>query len=149
MITPDEFLKHAESIIVSTNNPQEIEFRSAVSRAYYSLYHEAYDKISQNHKSVLVHAICEYLDRTPDQLYVQSRIQSLDRNYLKTQRVNLHQTIPLVLKRINKKNEGLDFIGFRNNRNDADYDIRAIYSNDNARVIVGQIRKLIQKINQI
>ena len=148
MIDPDQFLKHAENMILPRNSPQEVEFRSAVSRAYYSLFHEAFDKISQTHREMLTKTICDYLDKEYV-IYDKKRIASLDRDYIKNQRINMHQTIPLVLKKINKRNEGYDFEGFRNDRNDSDYDIHNEYSKNDAKTKVAQIKKLIQKIKQI
>ena len=41
MIAPQDFLNHAKGLIDINNNPTEIDCRSAISRAYYSLFHEA------------------------------------------------------------------------------------------------------------
>lgn len=40
MIFPSEFLSHAKKLIDPSNNATEIDCRSAISRAYYSLFHE-------------------------------------------------------------------------------------------------------------
>jgi uncharacterized protein (UPF0332 family) len=45
VVTPKDFLNHAKKLLdVNQNpNPGEIDFRSAISRAYYSLFHETSD----------------------------------------------------------------------------------------------------------
>lgn len=40
MIRPSDFLNHAKGLTDPKNNPKEVDWRSAISRAYYSLYHE-------------------------------------------------------------------------------------------------------------
>jgi uncharacterized protein (UPF0332 family) len=43
VVSPQDFLVHAKKLINPNNRPNEIDCRSAVSRAYYSLFHEASD----------------------------------------------------------------------------------------------------------
>ena len=89
MIRPEVFMNHAKKILMQENNPQEVEFRSTVSRAYYSVYHEARREMFTKYRTDLSNAICKQLDKRPD-LYDKLRIKSLDLEYLKGQRVNLH-----------------------------------------------------------
>ena len=48
MIRANEFLRQAKEL-VGKNNPSEVDLRTAISRAYYSLYHEALSTIQTNH----------------------------------------------------------------------------------------------------
>ncbi len=147
MIKPTEFLDHAERIITNENCPQEVEFRCAVSRAYYSLYHEAYAKVFK-YKSVLSDVICEILDKK-GRPYDKSRIESLDQNYILRIGTNLHQTIPKTLTMMGEKRIGNDFTAFRDDRNVADYDIHDRYPDNRAREKVAAMKKLILEIKNI
>jgi uncharacterized protein (UPF0332 family) len=40
LIPPSDFLNHAKRLTDPKNSPKEVDWRSAISRAYYSLYHE-------------------------------------------------------------------------------------------------------------
>lgn len=148
MIVPKAFLDHADKITAAGNNPQEVEFRCAVSRAYYSMYHEAYATVLDKHKPVLSQAICELLDQK-NRRYDKSRIDSFDKKYVVRQGVNFHRVISTVLGKIGGPAMSNDFNVFRDERNTADYNICDPYPNDDARNKVTEIKRLIQKIKEI
>ena len=147
MIRPAEFLDHAERIISSKSGPREVDLRCAVSRAYYSLYHEAYARVLE-HKSALSAVVCEILNRR-GQDYDKSRIESLDQDYMLRKGTNFHQAIPRALTRMGEKRMGNDFAAFRDDRNVADYNIHDRYPDSTARTKVAEIKELILKIRDI
>jgi uncharacterized protein (UPF0332 family) len=61
MIDPEDFLSHAKTLL---ENPEgsEVIMRSAISRAYYSLFHEALSFLKQRHKGKIIKQIKDWLD---------------------------------------------------------------------------------------
>lgn len=148
MIVPEELMNHAKRIIMQENSPQEAEFRSAVSRAYYSVYHEARIGMFTKYKKDMSDAICWQLDKRKKP-YDKSKIYALDLEYIKKQGVNWHMIIPSVLIRIGKKGTSNDLRAFRDDRNEADYDIHIQYPMESARAKVEGMERLALEIQQI
>lgn len=98
MIQASDFLKQAESLIQGTSI-DEVNLRTAVSRAYYSLYHESLICLTAKKRKFLVAEIREAIrwqGVSPDD----AKVQALDWNYVvKENNVNLHRVISRVLRR--------------------------------------------------
>ena len=149
MIQPSEFLRQAQSLIQTTPF-DEVSLRSAVSRAYYSLYHESLRSLTARKRKFLVNEIeraIRWQGSTPDL----AKLQALDWDYIvKENGVNLHAVISRVLRRTPGKYQlGSDFIDFRLKRDFADYDIDKNPATDFTQQIVGDILTLIQKVRQV
>lgn len=64
MIIADDFLQHAKRLIDPKNTPVEADCRSAVSRAYYSLYHEAKAALMRNNDIIPTHDTHKFVSKT-------------------------------------------------------------------------------------
>lgn len=147
MIGPDELINHAKQLIMQENNPQEVEFRSAISRAYYAVYHEARIGMFTKYKKDMSDEICQHLDKR-NRSYDKSKIEALDLDYIRKQRINLHEAISNTLMGIGEKRTSDQFRLFRVYRNRADYDIHEQYSNKSARKRVKKMEKLVLEIRR-
>ena len=147
MIGPEAFMNHAKKILMQKNDPQEADFRSAVSRAYYSIYHEALKNMFTKHQTAMSNAICKQLDKR-NKPYDRLKIESLDFKYIKNQRINLHQIIPTALASTLDKTARNKFRSFRTDRNRADYEINTQYTIKQALDKVRAMEKFAIKIRQ-
>lgn len=147
MFDPSEFLKQAKLWVEDKN---QANFRSAVSRAYYSLYHETLEFLKINHRSQLIKGIKYELNfGSGSPRYIdKSMLNALDRNYLKTLRVNMHEIIPKVCFGLGGKMFSSDFRTKRSNRNDADYDLDISLNYFEVSQIIADIEVLIQQIRR-
>jgi hypothetical protein len=90
MITCDKFLKCAKRILANRSVPEE-DSRTAISRAYYSLYHQTLETTKNRHSLDLIEVIERYKKR---RLTRREKIQlnSLDPKFL--MRLNFHNLLP-------------------------------------------------------
>jgi hypothetical protein len=132
LITPDKFLHYANRIVANPSAPEE-EARSAVSRAYYSLYHEALEVLVNKYSFDLIKEI-ERWHGKPLSPNEKAQLNSLDPNFLKN--VNFHKLIPFVLRSQKKPLIATKFINFRDKRNQADYDLKRNISCSDASIVV-------------
>lgn len=134
-ITPDKFLQYSKRIVANPAAPEE-EARSAVSRAYYSLYHEALEIMLKRYSFDLIRNI-ETVWKRPLTAQEKYQLNSLDPLFLK--RVNLHKIIPNIIRGLRKPIIASSFINYRDKRNQADYDLKATWTRNDAETVVLKI----------
>ena len=135
LITPDKFLQYAKRIVSVPSAPEE-EARSAVSRAYYSLYHEALELMIRRYSLDLIKEIeKEWGKHLTHQ--EKTQLNSLDPDFLK--RVNFHRILPNAIRNQKKPIIAVKFINFRDKRNQADYDLKLDISCSDASTVVTNI----------
>ena len=107
MIQPSDFISHAKRLVEPESVP-EVDCRSAVSRAYYSLYHETDQHMRASHKSELASGITAFLRKKNDSNIDTSKINSLDELYLKGKNINFHYVLTQLVSQKNWQ-AGMDF----------------------------------------
>ncbi|MGA2386964.1 MAG: hypothetical protein ABSG33_10585 [Candidatus Bathyarchaeia archaeon] len=139
MITPDRFLLLAKRMVSNPGIPEE-EARSAISRAYYSLYHETLQLVIKKYSLDLIREIERQYGR---QLTIQERakLNSLDPDFLC--RINFHRILPVVMRNMQKPIIASKFMNFREKRNQADYDLKLTTAQSDAITIVTNIDKFV------
>jgi uncharacterized protein (UPF0332 family) len=71
LILPSDFLNHAKRLIDPKNSPTEVDWRSAISRAYYSLFHESVAALQKKNYTI---------PNTNAHKFVSDTLHTLDRN---------------------------------------------------------------------
>ena len=139
------FLQYAKRIVANPASPEE-EARSAVSRAYYSLYHETLELMLKRYSLDLIKNIEREWGR---QLNAQEKYQlnSLDPAFLK--RVNFHYVLPKTLRNMKKPIIASKFINFRDKRNQADYDLKINMGCIDADIIVSNVDTFVSVIKSL
>lgn len=153
MITPDDFLSEAHWLLNQTN-PSESNCRSAISRAYYSLYHESLNHLKDKYKDQVINKINSfsiekrYANPFYDPDEHEKRINDLNYDYILGLGLSFHRIIPNILRSINY-NYSLDFKQHRKKRNDADYNLGITVTHKYARDEVESISNLIEAIKNL
>jgi hypothetical protein len=146
---PEDFLKQAKRLI-NSNNPSEVEFRSAISRAYYSLYHESMISLkTSRHKKLLSNKVREHLkDNKPKHKQIDEKlINDIDPRHLHYLGVPLHYIVRNTLQDIDC-NIGMDFMSYHVDRKVADYELNRKFGHKDSDVIVKGIEDLIIHIKE-
>jgi uncharacterized protein (UPF0332 family) len=145
VITPVRFMVFAKKILAQTTPPEE-EYRSAISRAYYCLYHEALSVLIQKYSLDLIASIERKKKRrlNPEE---RAKLSALDPEFLK--QFNLHQIISDTLFSLRYYAVATMFKGYRVKRNQADYDINYNITFNDADVIVKNIDVFITAIKAL
>jgi hypothetical protein len=139
LITPDKFLQLAKRIVSNSAAPEE-EARTAISRAYYSLYHETFEIMKSKYSIDLIKNIKKETKRKLSYQEM-SRLNSLDPAFLR--RYNFHKIIPYTLYDLKKQLIADKFKNFRIARNDADYTLTNNIACSDAKVVVTNIESLV------
>jgi uncharacterized protein (UPF0332 family) len=145
MITADKFLDYAKKIVSDSSIPEE-ERRTAIGRAYYSLYHQALAFAIRKHSLELIRNIEKKLKRSL-KITERNRLNSMDPLFL--MRFNLHQILPSTLIDLNEPILANSFKNFRDKRNQADYDLKLTLTFNDADTIVKNIERLIVNIQSL
>ena len=149
MISPDEFMQQATRLIAAPASPSEVDFRTALSRAYYSLYHQALTSIRNRHKPELVSAIETQLQRRRKFFADLPRVRRLDWTYLvDTLHVSFHQILFEVLCGLDYP-KGQEFGAHRDERNIADYELEKNLNPQDCQTNIDDMRTLINSLNTI
>ena len=143
MISEDRFLAFAKRILSQSQIPEE-ECRTAISRAYYSLYHITGAILKKKYSFQLIEGIKKSSHRKKIHL---ARLNSLDRKYLSS--FNLHQAFFLTLFDLGFKTMAFQFKDFRSKRNAADYDLDLSFEKTFSTIIVEEIDKLATEIRNL
>jgi hypothetical protein len=138
-ITPDKFLQLAKKIVSNSTAPEE-EARTAISRAYYSLYHETLGIMKSKHSIALINNIKKH-SKKKLRYNELNRLNSLDPTFIR--RYNLHRIIPDTLYDLKKTIIASKFKNFRIARNDADYVLTNNISCSDANIVVQNIDNLL------
>ncbi len=137
MIQPNDFLNQANRLVGS--NAPEVDLRTSISRAYYSLYHEALIHLKNHPSRVLQNAIARQIasrGEIPDM----NKISAWDETYLK--RVTMHRAIKDAVLALDPS-EGLKYDAFKDSRVDADYKLNLSFKYNDVSQLVNQIAKFI------
>lgn len=145
MITEDKFLVCAKRIVGKRklSLPEE-ECRTAISRAYYSLYHTTGSILKKKYSLTLIKEIRKIYPRKNVNL---AKLNRLDKTYLR--RFNLHRIYAQALHNLGFKSMSFMFKNFRSKRNNADYDLDLNFTAASARTIVNEIEKLMVKLRRL
>lgn len=145
LIPEDGFLTYAKKIIGRNKSAlSEEECRTAISRAYYSLFHVTGSVLRRKYSFELIKQIRRsYPGRRIDL----PRLNRLEREYLRT--FNLHQIYFLTLHDLGFRDIAFEFKGFRAKRNDADYDLSLNIRAGDTEVIVNEVEKVQAKVRRL
>lgn len=145
MITPVQFLNFAKRIVSNPSAPEE-ENRSAISRAYYSLYHETLELMLKKYSLELIKNI-ENEWRRPLSYNEKYQLNNLDPAFLS--RVNFHKVLPNTIRGLKKPTIAAKFMNFRDKRNQSDYDLRLNFASSDAFTVVSNIDGFIGIVKSI
>lgn len=145
LIAEDGFLIYAKKIIGQKKIPiPEEECRTAISRAYYSLYHTTGSILKKKYSFQLIKEIRKSYPRKRINL---AKLNLLDKKHLRS--FNLHKMFTLTLHDLGFKTIAFRFKDFRIKRNQADYDLDLNFNATYSRIIVNEIEKLMARIRQL
>ena len=144
MITGDKFIKYAKRIVSSSSISEE-EARSAISRAYYSLYHQTLAVAIKKYSLSLIKKV-EKHNRKRLRRYERSQLNSMDSRFLR--KCNFHKILPDTLFDINPI-LAFSFKNFRDQRNQADYDLKMTFTHGDADTIVNNIDVVLNQITSL
>ncbi|HLE75248.1 MAG TPA: hypothetical protein VI864_04295 [Candidatus Bathyarchaeia archaeon] len=145
MITPDKFLQFAKRIM-SVKAASEEECRSAVSRAYYSLYHETLQILVTKYSLDLIGNIQKVKKKTLSGSE-RAKLNSLDPDFLK--QFNLHQIVFDTLVGMNYQAVAMTYKNYRIQRNQADYDLKMNFLYNDADAMVKNIEVLVGAVKSL
>jgi len=147
MITCDKFLDCAKRILAKRSIPfPEEECRTAISRAYYSLYHQTLETTKNQYSHDLINTIERYKKRRLTR-NEKIRLNSLDPTFLKN--LNFHNLLPKTLTRIGERGKAVSFKNFRDLRNQADYDLKRGFPKVDAITFVNAIESLFNQVKTL
>lgn len=129
VVTPHDFLVQAKRLVSPQNHPSEIDCRSGVSRAYYSLFHEA----------------CNVLELRG--LYARPK-EELGGLYARP-KDKPHQEVKNLLLRFYGQ-MGLDYDSYRDDRVKADYNLTSTFYNQiDSEIKVNDMEDLIRRVKTL
>src|SRR5712692_9937675 len=138
-------MTQAKKLAGTGQNTPEVDSRSAISRAYYSLFHETKQSLAANYPGLLLPIVERELRANGESNINQARLQALDKEYMR--KVNLHSIFPEVLNQIDAT-ISKDFKWFRNERNRSDYDIDETFYSLASKGIVDLIDDLVVAVKR-
>lgn len=145
MFDPSLFLKQANQWV---ENKDQESFRSAASRAYYSLFNETLEYLKTNHSKDLIEGIRKENFDSPNPKFIEpTLLKALDRKYL-GKIVNMHSVVPNVCLRLGGKTFSSIFRTKHENRKEADYDMNLTFYYDDVKKMISDIEALIRQIRQ-
>jgi hypothetical protein len=149
VIGADDFLSQAKWLL-NKNSASEVDFRSAISRAYYSLYHECFSRLKERYRPEFIHQIfaLSYQDHGLAALEKHLKHEELDEEYILSLRISLHKLLPNILRTINF-NYFMEYKQHRKKRNIADYNLKTKMDYEFAKVEVESISNLILAIKNL
>ena len=129
----------------------EVYHRSAISRGYYSLFHEAFDFLSRGqYRTNLIRVMQPQAIQHPR--YDPARFHALDHHHLAQLGLNLHKAVNDAFYDIgNIAARGIadDIRDFRRLRNRADYDIHNPFNNHQTKRQLREMKSVIQHLSNI
>jgi uncharacterized protein (UPF0332 family) len=141
----EKFLNLAKRMISSSSIPEE-DCRSAISRAYYSLYHNALKTAITKYSLDLIRNI-ERVEKRPLTRSERNKLNALNPEFLKS--YNFHRILPKMFLSINERPLSNMFMDFREKRNKADYDLKLDFNHSDATTIVSSIESLINQVKSL
>ncbi len=153
MIQPSDFVNQAKKLVNPINSPTEVDCRTAVSRAYYYLFHQSFEYLKIKYNQIMVRSIEDYLvSNNYAGTIDHAKLNKLESSYLKTLKVNIHGTIPDVIRRLDHgkyRRYSRDFEDFRDDRNTADYELTKSFPLPDSTTKVEEMEKLAHSITII
>jgi uncharacterized protein (UPF0332 family) len=148
MIQTNDFIAQAQELLKKEHS-SEVDSRSAISRAYYSLFHESLNFLCDNYKNLLLKTITSYLDPL-EKYQLLSVVNSGKSDYESISKIHVpfHRVIPDTIYLINKK-LSWKYTKYRKKRQKADYEITTTVFGSDAVIIVKQIDELIKLIKRL
>jgi hypothetical protein len=147
VIVAEDFLNQARNLLAAGQTIHETGCRSAVSRAYYSLYHEARNCLETRRRDLLVLGMQDYL-LTKGVTSFDPQRALRDSRYLSQWFFNLHQVYGFALAHANQ-DKGDDYGMYRDDRNIADYELHQDLDVDDSRIKVEEIWGLIEFVRRL
>jgi hypothetical protein len=148
MIKAELFLIQANKLIDPSTNPTEVDFRSAISRAYYALYHETYPILEKKHRPKIIKFVKEELDRRKWTNIDGIRLNNLEKSYLNALAINYHRILSQVLGVVDFE-LSQSFKESRADRDNADYDLNLTYTLPESTARVNEVGETIKKIKKL
>lgn len=142
MITCEKFLICAKRILAS-NSGNEEDLRTAISRAYYSVYHQTL-LTAQNRFSLDLISIIEKHKKRRLTRTEKAQLSSLDSGFLRT--INLHRILPLTLAKMGESTKSVLLKNYRDLRNQADYDLKLNFNESDVTTYVNAIEILFNEV---
>jgi len=131
---------------MSVKAASEEECRSAVSRAYYSLYHETLQILVTKYSLDLIGNIQKVKKKTLSGSE-RAKLNSLDPDFLK--QFNLHQIVFDTLVGMNYQAVAMTYKNYRIQRNQADYDLKMNFLYNDADAMVKNIEVLVGAVKSL
>jgi hypothetical protein len=120
-----------------TGAPQEEDLRSAVSRAYYSLYHETFGVLKREYPDELAESVLVELKKRqecdPKITIDEEKIKALDDKYIAESKVSMHARIRDTLRRIGIGKLRRVYDSVNACRNAADYDFTVDFDQEDVK----------------
>jgi hypothetical protein len=141
---PSEFMTQARMLLMM---PKEVNYRSAISRAYYCLFHEVRENIDKTtkYKQILIDTLKEdYKDRGKLTDEINQKIENYDIAHI-SPRPRFHWIYKKALLKIDI-DLGNAFGDFEDKRNEADYDLNKTIKQDETKGLIEIMRVETQKI---
>lgn len=148
-MTPDLFLVQALTLLRMGPQSSEVDCRSALSRAYYSLYHETRLHLEKKRVDLLVAGMAEFF-RLRRLVGFDSKRALTDSVYRESwyRNTNFHQALGLGVGST-ISDMGDDYKEFREGRNEADYNLSRTYGFSASKNSVDRISKLIEAVKKL
>lgn len=142
LITCEKFLDSAKRILASKSGNEE-DLRTAISRAYYSLYHQTLLTTKNRYSLDLIDTIEKRKKRRLSRRE-ETQLSSLDSNFLRS--INLHRILPLTLAKIGESTKSVLLKNYRVLRNQADYDLKLNFNESDVTTYVTAIETLFNEV---
>ena len=128
---------------MESNSGNEEDFRTAISRAYYSLYHQTLHTTQNRYSLDLIKTIEKRKNRRLNRKE-KAQLSSLDSKFLRT--INLHRLLPITLANIGEYTKSVLLKNYRDLRNQADYDLKMKFEESDVTTYVNAIEKLFNDV---
>ena len=145
MINCEKFLGCAKRILAS-NSGNEEDFRTAISRAYYALYHQTLLTTKNRYSLDLIDTIEKRENRILSRRE-KAQLSSLDSKFLRT--VNLHRLLPLILAKMGESSKSVLLKNYRDLRNQADYDLKLDFKESDTITYVTAVETLLNEMEDL
>lgn len=142
------FLSFAKRILLNRIVPEE-ECRSAISRAYYSLYHQTGDTLRKRYSLTLLGQLKKQISPRKRRTINWKKLNRLEKKYILRLGLNLHKAYRNALLASGFRKEATLFGDFRIKRNQADYDLYRNFNKSDTKDIVQEIEKLFNLIQTL
>jgi len=145
MIDPIDFYTQADYLINTKSKVNETDYRSALSRGYYSLFHITHVTLSSKHKKAILDKVKNNLKSRNIIKFDRTLVSNLELSYLAGLGVNYHKILQLVLNEMDVTIAQY-FKGAREDRNFADYELKMSFDKDETKLKIQEIKQTISNV---